>query len=230
MKKVIATCFFVFIIICLHAQNAISQKDETKLKGLSAITDDAVKGQLAFLASDWTEGRETGTKGSFLAADYVASIFKIYGLKPIGDLEPLDRSRGLSEMFAARNKTYFQDFTLIENQMGDEQHCQISFTDGIGSRNIDLNFRSDFYSGVPEAGFELNAPIVFVGYGIVDELSGVNELKGLNLKGKIVLRIQGTPGMNNPQSEGMKKLGGKLIAKDALLLQRGCFGCCRYRQ
>jgi hypothetical protein len=48
-------------------------------KGLNAITIEAVKGQLEFLASDWTEGRAVGTKGEYIAADYIASMFQVFG-------------------------------------------------------------------------------------------------------------------------------------------------------
>ena len=49
-------------------------------KGLQAITMDAIKGQLEFLASDWTEGRAVGTEGAYVAADYIASMFQVYGI------------------------------------------------------------------------------------------------------------------------------------------------------
>ena len=45
-------------------------------KGLQAITSDAIKAQLGFLSSDWTEGRETGEKGEYLASDYIASMLQ----------------------------------------------------------------------------------------------------------------------------------------------------------
>lgn len=209
-----------FLLICFFsAQAQIREKDELKLKGLSAITEDAVKGQLEFLASDWTEGRETGTKGSFMAADYIASMLKVYGIVPIGDYErPGPKQNVITNPL---KRTFFQDFSLIESQQGDSQQFSVSFTDGTGIRKIDLNYRTDFYCGTTEAGIDLSAPVVFIGYGIIDESKGINELKGLNVKGKIVLRLVGTPGMNFPNSEGMKKFGTEIVLKDELLLKNG---------
>ncbi len=40
----------------------------------------------------------------------------------------------------------------------------------------------------------LTAPVVFVGYGISEPSVGFDELKGLNLKGKIVLLLSDAPG------------------------------------
>ena len=219
MKKQLLISILLIALFSVQAQKNVNEKDEIKLKGLSAITEDAVKGQLEFLASDWTEGRETGERGSFMAADYIASMLKVYGITPAGDNE---RSESLNVNSVTRPKrTFFQDFSLIESQQGDFQQFSVSFSDGIGIRNINLNYRTDFYCGIPEAGFDLNAPVVFVGYGITDDSKGVNELKGLNVKGKIVMRLIGTPEINFPNSEGMKRFGGVLIMQDELLLRKG---------
>ena len=52
---------------------------------------DAIRGQLEFLSSDWMEGRATGEKGSYLAADYIASMFRVFGLSPAGDAGGMGR-------------------------------------------------------------------------------------------------------------------------------------------
>ena len=46
----------------------------------------------------------------------------------------------------------------------------------------------------------LTAPVVFVGYGITEPSIGWDELKGLNLKGKIVLLLTEAPGKDDPKS------------------------------
>ncbi|MBK6284110.1 MAG: hypothetical protein IPF54_16985 [Draconibacterium sp.] len=80
--------------------------------GLNAITQDAVKGQLGFLASDWTEGRAVGTKGEYISGDYIASMFQVYGIKPFGDEEIIRLSR--REMMAGlqpkTGKIVFSEF------------------------------------------------------------------------------------------------------------------------
>jgi hypothetical protein len=216
MKKHLLIAFLLLSCIKLLAQN---ETNAAKLKGLSAITEDAVRGQLEFLASPWTEGRETGSRGSFMAADYIVSMLKVYGIAPQG--EYLKTAKTQEQLSTSPGRPFFQDFTLIEATQGDVQKITVSFNDGTSYRNIDLNYRTDFYFGTPEIGWDVSAPVVFVGYGITDDTKGINELKGLNLKGKIVLRLQGVPGLNYPNSEGMNKFGTAVYIKDNFLLQRG---------
>src|SRR5687768_7420191 len=44
-----------------------------------------VRADVEFLASDQLEGRDTGSRGYLIAADYVASQFRAIGLEPAGD-------------------------------------------------------------------------------------------------------------------------------------------------
>jgi hypothetical protein len=46
----------------------------------------------------------------------------------------------------------------------------------------------------------VTAPVVFIGYGISEPSAGFDELKGLNLKGKIVLVLSDAPGRDDPKS------------------------------
>lgn len=54
-----------------------------------------IQSHINFLASDEMRGRETGTAEEAIAANYIADLFKSYGLEPAGDEE-----------------TYFQEFTV----------------------------------------------------------------------------------------------------------------------
>lgn len=72
MKKII-TCLFL-----MASLSATAQKSE----GLKAITQNAIEGKLAFIASDLLEGREAGERGGFIAAEYIASKFCELGLTP----------------------------------------------------------------------------------------------------------------------------------------------------
>ena len=220
MKKQLAIIFLLLASFSLQAQLNTNEKFLIKFKGLEAITQSAIQGQLAFLASDWTEGRETGTKGSFMAADYIASMLKVYGIEPAASIANVSR-REYSPSLNHIDSPFFQDFSLMETQQSDVQKCSVSFQDATGTRNINLNYRTDFICGIPEIGFDLNAPVVFVGYGISDPSKGIDELKGLDVKGKIVLRLTGAPGDDILKSEGFKKFGSTRYPKDEFLLQKG---------
>ena len=54
--------------------------------GFEAISARETLAMLEFLSSDWMEGRETATRGYQMAADYAASMFKLWGIKPGGDM------------------------------------------------------------------------------------------------------------------------------------------------
>ncbi len=102
----------MIIAFCLNI--AVSGQTDPKQKGLDAITMDAIKGQLEFLASDWTEGRQTGERGMYLAGDYVASMFKVFGVAPGGD--PMGFSggggRGWSDTGSTGQRSIFKTSRL----------------------------------------------------------------------------------------------------------------------
>jgi len=71
--------YLVLVIVLLISSASYCQETEI-IKGLQAITPEAVKAQLRFLASDWMEGREAGEKGEILASEYIASMLELYGV------------------------------------------------------------------------------------------------------------------------------------------------------
>src|SRR5467141_3199411 len=49
------------------------------------IDAERIRAQVRFLSHDLLEGRGTGQRGGDLAAEYIATQFSLYGLKPAGD-------------------------------------------------------------------------------------------------------------------------------------------------
>jgi hypothetical protein len=64
---------FLFLLVGI-----VSCKNEPK------VAENKIKEDVAFLADDKLEGRQTGTKGELLAADYISNRFKAIGLQPKG--------------------------------------------------------------------------------------------------------------------------------------------------
>lgn len=172
--------------------------------GLEAITAKDTLAMLTYISSDLMEGRETGTRGYAQAAEYAASLFKMWGVKPAGDMP----SRGGFRMGGGRGeapqapqeKTYFQEFAMKE--ISDAQSAitiEVNKSGSVKSRTFHGGLD---YQGGMGGGSEgtLTAPVVFVGYGITEPSIGFDELKGLNLKGKIVLLLSDAPGRDNPLS------------------------------
>jgi len=52
---------------------------------METISPDHIRWHVRFLAHDLLEGRGTGQRGGDLAAEYMATQFAEYGLKPAGD-------------------------------------------------------------------------------------------------------------------------------------------------
>lgn len=196
--------FLLFAAVTVFSQSEVQ-------KGLNAITLDAVKGQLEFLASDWTEGRAVGTRGEYIAGDYIASMFKVCGIQPFGDEERIMPSRR-EMMQGARPqvyKTYFQNFTLLEYNPGDVQKFSV-ITSAAGSRNaVDFGYRSDFSVRTATVGQSAEAPIVFIGYGFTSDDASYDDFKKMDVRGKIAVMLEGFPGYKDTSSVAWKKFAPK---------------------
>lgn len=206
-SKVKSILILVLLSAQLFAQNTPIEK------GINAISKEAVQAQLEFLASDWTEGREAASRGEFIAGDYIASIFKLYGIKPAGDVEAAVGGRGMrlfpgagTRPQAPMQKSYFQNINFIESEASEEQVFSLIPKDGDSKRKITFNYRSDYTLSPGRVGVEYEAPIVFVGYGFRDLEKGYDDYKDVNVKGKLILRISGFPGMKDTGSVAYKKL------------------------
>ncbi len=196
----------IALFILLLAGISVFAQTEEK-KGLDAITEETVKGQLEFLASDWTEGRAVGTRGAYMAADYIASMLKTYGVQPFGD-EIRTRPSRRDMMAGIRptvSKSYYQNFSLIQYEPGKEQNLSV-VTSGVGSENaVNFGYQTDFYVRTGTVGQTAQAPLVFVGYGFQNEDEGYDDLKKVNLKGKIAIVMLGFPGCKDSSSVAFEK-------------------------
>ena len=174
--------------------------------GLEAITARDSVAMLTYIASDLLEGRETATRGYALAAEYAASLLKMWGVKPAGDM-PMAmggfRMGRTQAPQAPRERSYFQEFAMWETT---DTQTAITIEVGRGgmvkSRSFQggLDFQGGFGGMGGAADGTLTAPVVFVGYGISEPAAGFDELKGMNLKGKIVLVLGDAPGRDDPKS------------------------------
>jgi hypothetical protein len=193
----------LIVIITLFLLVTPTRAQDARQKGLDAITEQAVQGQLEFLSSDWTEGRSTGQPGAYMAADYIASLFKVYGLQPGGDTEYERPSR--AEMMAGKRpvpyRTFYQGFDLIETKALDQHEMSLTETTAGGSRTLNFAYRTDFSVAASDISMEFNLPVVFVGYGLTDEKNKYDDYKDVDVKDKIILRLWGYPGQEDTTSK-----------------------------
>ncbi|MCF8381314.1 MAG: M20/M25/M40 family metallo-hydrolase [Bacteroidales bacterium] len=205
--KFLGTVLIVFLsgnIIQLKAQ-------ESKTKGLRAITQDAVEAQLEFLSSDWTQGRATGTEGAYLAADYIASMFKVYGLEPAGDEYMVWPSR-IEQMQGKKpesKRNYFQSFELLEYSNGESQFLSLINTYKTSQSIINFTNKVDFRVDAGSVARAGSSDVIFVGYGYANEDEKYDDFSGVDISNKIIIRLSGFPGHSDSSSVGFKRFAPK---------------------
>lgn len=143
---------------------------------LPAADPEAIRAHMAFLASDDLEGREAGTVGYDIAADYVASEFAAIGLLPAGDAG-----------------TYFQNVPLLRSiRAADGRSFTATAQDGTPipfTENTDVVIPGSLSSEHAD----ISGEAVFVGFGVVAPDLGRDDYAGLDLNGKIAVMLSGTP-------------------------------------
>jgi len=104
----------------------------------AAISAGNIKAHIDFLASDLLEGRETGSRGYGVAAEYVATQFEALGLEP--SFQPVR----------------FRTATI------DAANCTMRLGDQTFAHKKEVLFRPDFTRTVRDA----EGDVVFVGFGL----------------------------------------------------------------
>jgi len=128
-----------------------------------------------FLADDLLEGRAPATRGGDLAAKYIATQYELLGLEPAGE-----------------KGTYFQQVPIIESLAKPDMSLSVK---GAAGKSESFKFGTDFVaaSGIDDATVPIDAPVIFVGYGIVAPEYKWNDYAGVDVKGKIVLVMVNDP-------------------------------------
>ncbi|WP_322966376.1 M28 family metallopeptidase [Sphingomonas fuzhouensis] len=163
----------------------------------------AMKAHVMFLASDAMAGREAGTRDYDIAAQYVAAQFYAAGLRPGGD-----------------NGGYLQNVPLVAYNVADKGSALWT---PAGGQPQELVFGEDFVpSPVPDKReTSVSAPVVFVGYGIDAAQYGLTDYKGVDVRGKIVAFVPGTPeGLGGEE----RAFFGSAANKASLAAARGAVG------
>lgn len=160
----------------------------------------AVRAHVTFLADDMLEGRDTGSRGYDIAANYVASQFIAMGLKP-----------------AAADGSFFQKMTVREARLDGAPKLALTY----GGKETVLSDTAQVLvrPSLTDAKVAFEAPLVFAGFGFDRPDLGFNDYKGLDVKGKIVVVLTGFP--KGTPSE----LGAHLNSdKASMAMKRGAIG------
>jgi Zn-dependent M28 family amino/carboxypeptidase len=127
-----------------------------------------------FLADDSLEGRDTGSEGLRKAQAYVVEQLQKAGLESAGV------------------NGFYQPVRFDQYEV-DESKSSLALVTGGQSKS--LSFADEAFIGTrsTHASVTLSAPLVFVGYGLQIPERNLDELAGLDLKGKIVVYLAGSP-------------------------------------
>jgi hypothetical protein len=128
---------------------------------------------IRYLASDEMRGRLTGSPEYDRAANYVIDRFKSYGLKPAGA------------------EGWLQPVSFIEQRVIAGQSRAALVADGVEQP---LRLGPDIILGsrLPQPA-AVDAPLVFIGYGLSIPKAGHDDFAGQDLKGKILVTVNGGP-------------------------------------
>ena len=171
----------LFIVILLSASAIHSQNQSVQY----------LKSNLEFLASDELEGREATTRGEKIASLFIAQELNKYGVKPFGDSGSFFQNFNMAVISADNEKT---SLVIIEN---DGTKKTVSFNkDFVLSKSPLPN---DRYSGK-------SYKIVFAGYGIESEEENYSDYENLDVKGKLVVVLPGSP-LESQKNIFITKLG-----------------------
>jgi len=138
-----------------------------------SLAVERMKKDLFFLAGPECEGRGVGTAGLDKAAEHIVASFKSSGLKAAG-----------------KNGTWFQPFTIL------------NYPDLDGATTVSFNrpnakalaFDADNVKPIGfSSGGKFSSGVVFVGHGTVAPNLKYDDYAGLDVKGKWVIVLRGTP-------------------------------------
>jgi Zn-dependent M28 family amino/carboxypeptidase len=182
---------------------------ETIQKDEALVDPEAIRGHVKFLADDDMEGRYPGLRGGNLAAKYIASQFQSFGLKPAGD-----------------SGTYFQNIDFVGMKANPDE-TTFSIIPYSGDP-IPLKYADDYTvaNQTLTPTVDIDAPIVFVGYGITAPEYNWDDYAGVDVKGKVVLCIVGDPPSDDPKFFAGKALTyyGRWTYKFEQAARKGAIG------
>ena len=160
----------------------------------AAIDAEKIRAHVRFLSLDLLEGRGPGTRGAELAAEYIATQFALSGVEPAGDAGSYFQRVPLFAVHTIEDKTKFSLVPASGQALDLAYGTEIVAKDQTGQSVADID-----------------APIVWVGYGIHAPEYNWNDYAGpdgkdIDVKGKVVVVI-----VNEPPSDDERFFKGKAL-------------------
>src|SRR5579864_131861 len=189
MRKTLVVLPLAFIVTFFTAQtvrkparaaSVSAHLPSPAISALEKIEPEHIRAHVRFLSHDLLEGRGTGQRGGDIAAEYIATQFWLYGLKAAGD-----------------NGTFFQKVPLVGNTPAPETTFELAPNKGEALRLKPLD-EYVAYDETQNSSSDIDADIVFVGYGIEAPEYQWDDYKGVDVRGKVLLMLVNEPPSNDP--------------------------------
>jgi Zn-dependent M28 family amino/carboxypeptidase len=207
--RLLKSCLTLATAVLVGSLAASAQMPPAVKAAESSINAENIRAHVRFLADDLLEGRAPGVRGGDLAAKYIATQFALYGLKPAGD-----------------NGTYFQQVDFFG--MTVKRDATTFALAPASGPAMPLRFGPDYVVNNPRhtPTVDIDAPIVFVGYGVTAPEYNWDDYAGVDVKGKVVLIVVGDPPSDDPKFFGGKALTyyGRWTYKYEQAARKGAIG------
>jgi len=155
---------------------------------MQTINPEHIRWHVRYLSHDLLEGRGTGQRGGDIAAEYIATQFAEYGLKPAGE-----------------NGSYLQKVPLVGITTLAETQFSLAPKHGAAMHLKPLD-EYVAYDQTQQAQSDVDAEIVYVGYGIEAPEYNWDDYKGVDVSGKVLLML-----VNEPPSDDPRFFKGKAL-------------------
>ena len=147
------------------------------------LAEKTILAHLKYLASDDLQGRATGEKGGYLAADYIAEQFRKLGLTAPGDAG------------------YFQRFdATVGVRLGEGNLLKMALRGGQETTESTYVCGEDFMPFSFSSSGSVLAPVTFAGYGISSEQFGYDDYANTKMNGNVALVMRHEPGEKDSSS------------------------------
>src|SRR5207248_418070 len=135
-------------------------------QAMASVDPEKIRAHVRFLAHDLLEGRGTGQRGGDIAAEYIATQFALYGLKPAGD-----------------NGTYLQKVPMLGVSTEDNSTFSLDPAKG---EPMNLKRLQDYVATdqTGQTSTDVDAGIVWMGFGIDAPEFNWNDYKDADVKGE----------------------------------------------
>jgi len=197
MRKFLASLVVgtVVVIPSIATAQKAAKKDPVSVRlpgvafaAMQTIDPEHIRWHVRYLSHDLLEGRGTGQRGGDIAAEYMATQFAEYGLKPAGD-----------------NGSYLQKVPLVGITTLPE--TQFSLAPKQGS-TMHLKALDEYvaFDQTQQLQSDVDSEIVYVGYGIEAPEYNWDDYKGVDVRGKVLLML-----VNEPPSDDPRFFKGKAL-------------------